>query len=258
MKPFLLLQLRPIDLASENEFEAFLNYGSLESQNVYRVRMDKEDILDIDLNNYSGLIIGGGPSNVSDKESEKQEYEKRFENDLNHLLDEAIELDFPVLGCCYGIGVLNKHQGGIVSTEKYAEGVGAVEIELTKAGKHDDLLKGVPDRFMAYTGHKEACQTIAPAATLLASTKSCPFQMLRFRNNIYATQFHPELDDEGIQLRINIYKDYGYFSPDDAETLARNTEKFHVEFPNIILKNFINKYRKDNCLMKNKTSTSYS
>lgn len=258
MKPFLLLQLRPIDLASENEFEAFLTYGGLNEQSVHRVRMDKEDIPEIELNDYSGMIIGGGPSNVSDKESEKHEYEKRFEDKLVTLLDRAIEMDFPILGCCYGIGALNKIQGGVVSKEKFAEGVGAVEIELTKAGKHDELLIGLPDRFMAYTGHKEACQIIPSGATLLASTKSCPFQMLRFRNNIYATQFHPELDDEGIQLRINIYKDYGYFSPDDAEKLIRNIENFHVEFPNIILKNFINKYRKDNCLMKNKTSTSYS
>ena len=242
MKPFLLLQLRPIDLASENEFEAFMTYGGLKAQNVHRVRMDKEDIPDIDLNNYSGLIIGGGPSNVSDMESEKQEYEKGFESKLDTLLNQAFKMDFPVLGCCYGIGALNKHQGGVVSKEKYSEDVGAVEIELTKEGKHDDLLKGLPNRFMAYTGHKEACQTIPSAATLLARTKNCPFQMLRFRNNIYATQFHPELDDEGIQLRINIYKDHEYFSPDDADKLVQNIENFHVEFPNIILKNFIYKY----------------
>jgi GMP synthase (glutamine-hydrolysing) len=244
LKPLLLLQLRPIDLASQNEYEAFLTYGGLKAQNVHRIRMDKEEMPSLDLNNYSGLIIGGGPSNVSDTETEKMDYEKCFETQLKELLDVVFERDFPTLGCCYGIGAINKHQGGIVSKEKYAEGVGAVEIELTMEGKQDDLLKGLPDRFMAYTGHKEACQTIASAATLLASTENCPFQMLRFRNNIYATQFHPELDDVGIQLRINIYKDHGYFSPDDANTLALNAKRHHVEFPNIILKNFIDKYKR--------------
>ncbi len=44
MKPFLLLQLRPIDLASDKEFLSFLQYGGLRERDLQRVRMEKEGI----------------------------------------------------------------------------------------------------------------------------------------------------------------------------------------------------------------------
>src|SRR5581483_7939172 len=98
IKPFLLLQLRPEDEAADNEMEAFLKFGNLRGQDIKRVRIDKEDLLDINLSDYSGVIIGGGPSNVSDSEDKKSDNQKRFEAQLNKLLDEIIAKDFPFLG----------------------------------------------------------------------------------------------------------------------------------------------------------------
>lgn len=243
MKPFLILQLRPIDLASDDEFSAFLQYGGLAEHEVHRVRMEKEGIPEINLGDYSGIILGGGPSNVSDEEEKKHGYQKRLEVDLNRLFDKIFEKDFPIFGNCYGIGALLKYQGGKVSKEKYSEGIGPVEIELTEAGKNDELLTGLPVKFIAYVGHKEACQTIPTDATLLARSNNCPIQMIRFGKNIYATQFHTELDADGICLRINIYKNHGYFSPIDAETLIKNTKNYHVTVPSMILNKFIQKYK---------------
>ena len=230
-------------MASDQEFLAFLQYGGLERQDVYRIRMEKEGIPEINLNDYSGIIIGGGPSNVSDNEENKYDYQQRFEVDLNRLFDEVFAADFPILGTCYGIGALNKYQGGVVSKEKYSEGVGGLEIELTEAGKRDRLLAGIPVKFMAFGGHKEACQSIPSNATVLAKSDNCPIQMIRFGQNMYATQFHTELDEEGIALRINIYKNYGYFSPEDAETLIRNVKYYNVTIPGRILKQFIERYK---------------
>ena len=53
MKPFLILQLRPIDMASDNEYEAFLKFGGLSRNQAHRVRMEKEGVPKIDLNEYS-------------------------------------------------------------------------------------------------------------------------------------------------------------------------------------------------------------
>ncbi len=243
MKPFLILQLRPIDLASDDEFSAFLHYGGLKAHEVHRVRMEKERIPEINLNDYSGIIIGGGPSNVSDDEEKKPDYQKRFEEELYRLLDKVFEEDFPILGNCYGIGALLKHQGGEVSKEKYSEDIGALEIELTKEGKDDELLTGLPDKFVAYGGHKESCQKLPSSATILARSDNCPVQMLRFGKNMYATQFHTELNTVGIILRINIYKDHGYFLPEEIATVIKNTKNYHVTFPFMILSQFIQKYK---------------
>lgn len=243
MKPFLILQLRPLDLASNDEFSAFLQYGGLRTHEVHRVRMDKESIPEINLDDYSGIIIGGGPSNVSDHEEEKPDYQKRFEEELNKLLDKVFEEDFPILGNCYGMGALLKYQGGEVSKEKYSEDIGAVEIKLTEAGKKDELLIGLPDKFIAYGGHKEACQKLPSSATLLAKSDNCPVQMVRFGKNMYATQFHTELDTDGVILRINIYKDEGYFLLEDIETVVKSAKNHKVTFPFIILNQFIKKYK---------------
>ena len=245
MKPFLILQLRPIDLASDNEFKAIIRYGGLEERDVHRVRMEKEGIPSIDLGDYSGIVLGGGPSNVSDDEEIKHEYQKRFEGDLNRLFDKVFKEDFPILGTCYGIGSLMKYRGGEVSKEKYSEAIGAVEVAISEAGKKDELLVGLPVKFMAYVGHKEACQTIPSGATLLVRSNSCPVQMVRFGKNIYATQFHTELDEDSIGLRINIYRNHGYFSPKDAEALIKNTKNYNVTVPSMILSQFIQKYQSE-------------
>jgi hypothetical protein len=60
MKPFLILQLRPIDEVSDNEYESFLRYGGLEASETHRVRIEKESLVDIDLKHFSGVILGGG------------------------------------------------------------------------------------------------------------------------------------------------------------------------------------------------------
>jgi len=205
--------------------------------------MEKESIPQINLDDYSGIILGGGPSNISDDEDKKYPYQIKFEVELNALLDKVFEHDFPMLGTCYGIGALVRHQVGKVSKENYSEDVGVIHIELTEAGKNDELLKGLPTKFMAYGGHKEACQTLPGHATLLARSNICPIQMIRFGQNIYATQFHTELDEEGLIIRINTYKNHGYFSPEDSEKLILIAKNNLVTTPRLILSQFIKRYK---------------
>src|SRR3989338_3931500 len=97
-KPFLILQLRPEDAASDDELAAFMRFGGLAEKDVHRVRMEQEDIPKIQLEDYSGVIVGGGPSNVSDTEEKKSANQRRFETQLGELMDQIIEADFPFLG----------------------------------------------------------------------------------------------------------------------------------------------------------------
>ena len=242
IKPFLVLQIRPEDEASDNELEAFLKFGKLGEGDYRRVRIEKESIPEINLDDYSGVIVGGGPSNASAKD--KYENQIRFEKELYDLFDKMVEKDFPYLGACYGHGIFSQYLGGEVSKEKYSEDAGAVPITITKDGKEDDLLKDLPETFKAFAGHKEACQNLAPGAVLLATSESCPIQMYRYKNNMYGCQFHPELDHEGLVVRINIYKHAGYFPPEDAEMLIAATRHENITIPETIFYRFIQKYSK--------------
>lgn len=58
MKPFLLLQHRYLDEASDNEYEAVLDYGNLQPNEIVRIRMDQQSIADINPLDYSGIITG--------------------------------------------------------------------------------------------------------------------------------------------------------------------------------------------------------
>jgi GMP synthase (glutamine-hydrolysing) len=245
MKKFLLLQIRPEDAASDNEYEAFMKFGGLKPENIHRVRMELYGIPRINLDDYSGIMQGGGPGNVSDPEHKKQNFQKQYEADLKWLLDEIIEKDFPYVGACYGIGAVANHLGGIVSKEKYGEPVGAFDVDLTEAGEVDPILAGVPKHFRAFGGHKEACQNLPDGAKLLATSKNCPVQMFRVKNNIYSCQFHPELDTEGIIVRVNVYKNAGYFPPEEADALIESVKNEHISHPAKILKNFVEKYKQD-------------
>lgn len=243
MKPFLILQLRPISAAADNELEAIVKYGGLKEGEYHRVRMEKSGIPSLNLKDYSGVIIGGGPSNVSDPIEKKSKAQIKFEADLHKLYNEVFELDFPLLGTCYGVGSISKYLGCSVSREKYSESPGAVDIYLTEEAKIDPIAKGLPNKFRAFTGHKESCQNLPPGAVLLAKSETCPYQMFRFKNNIYTVQFHPELDYKGLVVRIGIYINEGYFNPADAQKLINENRHEKIVSPELILERFVERYR---------------
>lgn len=245
MKPFLILQLRPTDNVADDEFQAFLTHGELKEDEVHRVRMEQGNLPTINLDDYSGVIVGGGPTCASTPEETKEPSQQAYDTWLQALLDEIVEHDIPYLGCCYGLGALSLHEGGVVSKEKYSEPVHGIDIHLTPEGQQDPLFRGVDGTFRALVGHMESCQNIPPSATLLAKGDVCPVQMIRVKENVYATQFHPESQPENFILRIHTYKHAGYFPPEDAQKLIDQVKDEVVPVPALILKRFVEHYRVD-------------
>ncbi|MDQ1595109.1 MAG: hypothetical protein QOH40_1665 [Arthrobacter pascens] len=241
MKPFLLLASRAEDAAAEDEYEAYLRYGGLDEGQLQRIRMEQAPLPDIALEDYSGIIVGGSPFTSSDPPEKKSEAQHRVERELSALLDRIVAADYPFLGACYGVGTLGRHQGAVID-RTYGEQLGGVTISLSPEGLQDPLLAGMPAEFTAFTGHKEACTVAPPHAVLLASSAACPVHMFRIKQNLYATQFHPELDAEGLVTRIDIYRHAGYFPPESAEELMAAARTFTATEPMKILRNFIKIY----------------
>lgn len=244
MKPFLVLQLRPETETSDDEYQAILAKGGLDKSETTRIRLDQEPLPgNLKLQNYAGVIVGGGPGCVSDADDKKTKTEKQIEDAIFGLMPDITENDIPFLGCCYGIGILAHHLGAKVNKDRYSEVVGAVECQLTKDGMTDPLLKDLPDKFMAFVGHKEAVQNMPANCSHLLSSAPCPFQMIRYKSNVYATQFHPEADSQVFETRINIYKNKGYFPPSAAEEIIEICHQQDVHAPGKILKNFVDAYK---------------
>ncbi len=241
MKPFLVLQLRPEDEASNSEFRAILRAGELNEVNVERIRVEQAPLPNIDLNKYSAVIVGGSPFDYTTPENEKSDLQKRVEKEMYDLADKIVKADFPFLGVCSGNGLIGNYHG-VPITNKYKEPVSAIDISLTKECRQDKILKGVPDKFRALVGHKEACEIAPQGATLLAYSETCPVEMFRVKNNVYATQFHPEADADEFEVRIRVYKNYGYFKAEDAEDLIETIKQEKIIYPRLVLKNFVEFY----------------
>jgi GMP synthase (glutamine-hydrolysing) len=237
----LLLAIRAEDAAADNEYESFLACAGLHERDLRRHRLEQRPLGNVELRDWSGILLGGGPFNASDPEGSKSPVQRRVEADLRSLFDKVVSADFPFLGACYAIGTLGGHQGAEVD-RRYAEPIGAAPVTLTREGRRDPLLAGLPATFDAFVGHKEAISRLPDHAVLLASSPSCPVQAFRVGSAVYATQFHPELDAAGLCTRIEVYKYAGYFDPAQADELKAQAHRSNVTCPPAILRRFVRRY----------------
>jgi GMP synthase (glutamine-hydrolysing) len=237
------MQLRPEDAASDDELRAIVEYGGLGPDEIRRARLEKTGLPEIDLERLSAIIVGGSPFDVSTPENAKSEIQKQIEAGFMALFDRIVEADFPFLGACSGNGLLGKYCGAPISN-RHAEPVGGADITLTDEGRSDPLLAGFPKTFRVLLGHKEACDEVPSGAVLLASSGTCPVQMFRLKQNVYATQFHPEGDLQGFTIRIDAYRNHGYFPPEAAEELKARIAGEDTPYPKRMLRRFVDRYRR--------------
>ncbi|MDK3074915.1 glutamine amidotransferase [Sedimentitalea sp. JM2-8] len=243
MKPFLILQLRPETDAADDEFAAILRKCALPAGRARRIRLDCEDLpAGLDVTDYAGVIVGGGPGCVSDPPDRKTAMDIRIETQIMGLMPQITDRDHPFMGCCYGLGILAHHLGGEVSKARFGEPVGPSDCTLTEEAANDPLTAGLPAAFQSFVGHKEAVQALPPGCVHLVRSEPCPFQMVRFGRNVYATQFHPEADAHDFERRIRIYRDHGYFPPDEADALIAVCHASSVTVPGEILRRFAARY----------------
>lgn len=247
MKKILILQMRPENETCESEFEAILKVGKIDRDRVHRIRVEQLEKFEINIDHYSAIIAGGSPFDVTCPDDKKSNTQKRVESFFSDLFEQVIAIDFPFLGICSGNGLLGNYYGTNISG-KYAELIGSATVSITDEGKNDALLIGLPKHFLAFVGHKEACDRVPQGARLLVTSKNCPVQMFRIKNNIYATQFHPEADTDEFILRIKIYKNYGYFKPEQAADLISAVKDIVTPAPKEILRRFVAKYLYNNPL----------
>lgn len=241
MKPFLLLATRAEDVPADEEYELFLRYSGLSADQLVRRRLEAEPLGGIELDDWSGIFVGGGPFNASDPASKKSTVQLRVEAEIAALLDDVVARDFPFFGACYGIGTVGAHEGAVID-DTYREPISVIDVTRTDAGASDPLLQGLPDAFTAFVGHKEAVTVLPPSATLLVRGSACPVQMFRVGENVYATQFHPELDVDGITTRIRAYADHGYFAADELDLTLAAVRRRPVTHTGRILRAFVDRY----------------
>lgn len=238
MRPFLFLSARPEVEAVGPEYESVRRAMGVDAGRLEHVRLDIDPLGDVQLDDFAGIVVGGSPYNVTTPGEHKHPVQRRVEDDLARLAEQALETDHPVLFTCYGIGVLTRVLGGDVGT-RYGERAAAVEITLTDEGRADPLLGALPARFDALVGHKEATSRLPSDAVHLARSAGCPVQVYRVGRNVYATQFHPEVSPADFIARAHVYRHHGYFPAHDLEALSLRVRASSVTEPQRMLRRFV-------------------
>lgn len=119
------------------------------------------------------------------------------------------EASKPTFASCWGFQAMARAMGGSVVTDHSRAEVGVTWLDLTEAGRRDPVFGPLSPRFQAVSGHEDIVEELPSSAQLLASTDLVENQAFTFPGKpIYATQFHPELNREGLLLRIGRYPSY--------------------------------------------------
>ncbi|AZA13607.1 glutamine amidotransferase [Corynebacterium choanae] len=238
-RPFLLLSTRAEDDMTAQEYESFLRLTGLTRDTLVGHRVEQHPFDPIDVNKWAGIIIGGSPYNAT--EPVKSRLQQEVERTLRNVVLDCIEQDSPLFGACYGVGTIATTAGGTVD-RRYGEEAACIEVHKTANGKMDPLLYGIPDTFATLVGHKEACARMPRNATLLVEGERCPIQMFRLGENIYVTQFHPELEEATFIARLAAYRNDGYYPPEEYERIVATLDGKDLTFAPRMLNNFAKRY----------------
>lgn len=189
---------------------------------------------------YQGLILGGSGDfdfdgkRADDDPAKASSY--KFLKQLTPLFQYLFEHDVPTLGVCYGHQLLGAFAGAQVRYDDNQRKTRSHEVKLM-VDKHDYFLfADLPDAFYAQYGHKDALDRVPDGAVLLMNGgDECKVSALRYKKNIYTTQFHPELTYEDMVARMNSTPGYlpeGVLAEEvfkespDASRILRNFGKF--------------------------------
>lgn len=239
MPKVLIIQFRKDEKWLEQEKCCFVREigdgVEMEFLNALEDEVDWNDLVS-DLENYHGVVLCGTGDldfhgNRSDCDEVRMASYKLLEK-MNPFLGFLMDKDMPTLGICYGHQLLGAFAGVEVVCDEWQKKRCSCVLEFVVNKNEHKLLADLPDKFHAYYGHKDVLVSVPKGATLLLSGgERCKVAGVKYKNNIYTFQFHPELNYFDIKQRVNIP---GYL----PEGVVLDEVFIEDDSSNIILRNF--------------------
>lgn len=140
-----------------------------------------------DLDNVEGLLILGGPQNVTDIARHG------WMQDEVGFLRACHGAELPVIGICLGAQLIAHSLGGSVAP-RGTPLMGFDTVSLTPAGQTEPMLGGIAWNHPSLFSCGQEVKTLPPGATLLAGTTTTPHQVFRCGVRTYAFAQHVECD----------------------------------------------------------------
>ncbi|PDT05951.1 GMP synthase [Rhizobium chutanense] len=177
----------------------------------------------------TAAIITGSWSMVTDREP--------WSEALGDWIREAMALDAPVFGVCYGHQLMADALGGQVDFHPGGREIGSQTISLLADAVEDPLLAGSPRSFTAQLTHLQTVIAPPPGARVLARSEHDAHQILRYGPNAISTQFHPEFTPEIMAGVIRSRIDALHQEGRDPEALLTSVQE--APFPGQLLRDFL-------------------
>jgi GMP synthase (glutamine-hydrolysing) len=142
------------------------------------------------LRGYDGIFLSGSPHGAYE--------DVPFILREHELIQQAAEMQIPMLGICFGSQILGSALCGRdqVFRRSTCE-IGYKSLPLTEAAKTDRLSLDLADSVHMFVWHNDEVRASHPDMTILAYSDDCPNQIWRYRDdNIWGIQGHPEVTRE--------------------------------------------------------------
>ena len=162
-------------------------------------------ILDIDAAGAEQAARELGPEhrgfgcNVTDREA--------WSENTARWVARAIQLGKPILGICYGHQLIAHALGGEVKNNPRGREIGTTDVRMTAAAATDALFGRLSDAPHVPVTHLQAVTRLPDRAVVLGSTALDPHHVVRYADNAWGVQFHPEFDANIVRAYIDAIRD---------------------------------------------------
>lgn len=168
----------------------------------------------------SGIVITGSPAMVS----AKLDWSER----TARWLQQAVQTNVKILGVCYGHQLLAHALGGVAGPNPAGRQIGTVSSHLIDNIDKDPLLGSLPKRFTAQASHSEVVLQLPPGAQRLATSPLDENFAIRFSENAWGVQYHPEFSapvmSDYIHYRAGALREEG-LNPEELMASVTETEE---------------------------------
>ena len=187
MQPILIVT--HVDHEGPGYFAQVLNRNAIPYRSI---SIGRNDALPERADDFSGLVLMGGPMSVNDPLP-------WIEQELN-LIRNAVTASVPVLGHCLGGQLICKALGGIVTRNRVRE-IGWFEVEQVTSCTSAAWFDALPARFPVFHWHGETF-SLPPGATSLLRNENCAQQAFSIGNTL-ALQCHIEMTEAMVRQWID-------------------------------------------------------
>lgn len=173
---------------------ALLVWAKQRGHHISFSKIYQNEALPSNSDDYDFLIILGGPQSPTTTKDECPHFDAKAEITL---IQQAIKLDKLILGICLGAQLVGTAYGAQHEHSPHKE-IGVFDIHLNEAGQQDNIFKNFPSVLPAAHWHGDM-PGLTDEAQLLAYSKGCPRQIIRYAPNVYGFQCHPEFTKKVVE-----------------------------------------------------------